>query len=87
MNVSGAGLPAGLSINASTGLISATPTTEGTYTVIVIVIAKDATGPTGSTSFRSIRRDRRLRQARPEDRQPRLRVRLGVLVRLARGSR
>ena len=43
------GLPAGESINASTGLISGTPTTVGTYTVTAT--AKDSTGATGSTSF------------------------------------
>ena len=43
------GLPAGLSINASTGLISGTPTTASTYTVTVT--ATDTTGASGNTTF------------------------------------
>jgi cellulose 1,4-beta-cellobiosidase len=46
---SATGLPAGLSINASTGLISGTPTATGTSSVTVT--AKDSTGPSGSASF------------------------------------
>jgi hypothetical protein len=49
LTYSASGLPAGLSINRSTGLISGTPTTVGTSTVTVT--ATDSTGPTGSTSF------------------------------------
>ncbi len=44
----GSGLPTGLSLSTS-GLISGTPTTAGTYTVSVT--AKDSTGLTGSASF------------------------------------
>jgi serine protease len=46
------GLPAGLSINASTGVISGTPTTATTYSVTAT--ATDSTSPThltGSTTF------------------------------------
>jgi hypothetical protein len=43
------GLPAGLSINSGTGLITGTPTTAGSSTVTVT--ATDTTGAAGSTSF------------------------------------
>jgi hypothetical protein len=43
------GLPAGLSINAGTGVISGTPTTAATSSVVVT--ATDSTGPTGTASF------------------------------------
>jgi subtilase family serine protease len=49
LTYSATGLPAGLSINSSTGLISGTPTTSGSYSVTVTV--KDTTGATGSASF------------------------------------
>ncbi|MFE0028717.1 putative Ig domain-containing protein [Amycolatopsis sp. NPDC059021] len=43
------GLPPGLSIAASSGLISGTPTTAGTYSVTAT--AEDSSGATGSTTF------------------------------------
>ncbi len=46
---SASGLPAGLSINASSGLISGTPSTAGTYTVTVT--ATDTASASGNTSF------------------------------------
>jgi F5/8 type C domain/Ricin-type beta-trefoil lectin domain/Putative Ig domain len=49
LTYSATGLPAGLSINSSSGLISGTPTTAGTSNVTVT--ARDTTGATGSASF------------------------------------
>ncbi len=49
LTYSATGLPAGLSINSSSGLISGTPTTAATSSVTVT--ATDSTGSTGSTSF------------------------------------
>ncbi|GAA4487733.1 M4 family metallopeptidase [Actinoallomurus oryzae] len=49
LTYSATGLPAGLSINASTGLISGTPTTTGTSSVTVT--AKNTANATGSTTF------------------------------------
>ncbi|MGD0063843.1 MAG: putative Ig domain-containing protein [Streptosporangiaceae bacterium] len=49
LTYSATGLPTGLSISSSTGLISGTPTTAGSYSVTVT--AKDTTGATGSASF------------------------------------
>jgi len=49
LTYSATGLPAGLTINSSTGLITGTPTTAATSTVTVT--ATDTTNATGSTSF------------------------------------
>ena len=49
LTYSATGLPAGLAINSSTGLISGTPTTATTASVTVT--ATDTTGASGSASF------------------------------------
>ncbi|MFG3281330.1 M4 family metallopeptidase [Streptomyces sp. NPDC048111] len=49
LTYSATGLPAGLSINSATGLISGTPTTAGTSSVTVT--AKNTDNATGTTSF------------------------------------
>jgi Zn-dependent metalloprotease len=46
---SATGLPTGLSINSSTGLISGTPSASGTFSSTVT--ARDTTGATGSATF------------------------------------
>jgi HKD family nuclease len=49
LTYSASGLPAGLSVSASTGLITGTPTTAGSSSVTIA--ATDGTGATGSASF------------------------------------
>jgi endo-1,4-beta-xylanase len=49
LSYSATGLPAGLTINASTGLISGTPTASGNNAVTVTV--RDTTGAAGTASF------------------------------------
>jgi len=49
LTYSATGLPTGLSISSTTGLITGTPTTAGSYSVTAS--AKDTTGATGSASF------------------------------------
>ncbi|NUP52431.1 MAG: hypothetical protein HOW97_34675 [Catenulispora sp.] len=49
LTYSASGLPAGLSINGTSGLISGTPTATGTSSVTVT--AKDGTGASGSATF------------------------------------
>ena len=75
LTYSATGLPTGLSISSSTGLISGTPTTAGTSTVTVT--AKDTTNASGSAPSpgRSAPPAAAARP-RPAARQPRLRDRL-----------
>jgi hypothetical protein len=49
LTYSATGLPTGLSIGSTTGLISGTPSTAGSYSVVVTV--KDTTGATGTADF------------------------------------
>ncbi|MYW21910.1 hypothetical protein GT039_41645, partial [Streptomyces sp. SID2955] len=49
LTYSASGLPTGLSVNSSSGLITGTASTAGTYQVTVT--ATDTTGASGSTSF------------------------------------
>ncbi|MFF8596112.1 putative Ig domain-containing protein [Streptomyces sp. NPDC015220] len=49
LTYSASGLPTGLSVNSSTGLITGTASTAGTYSATVT--AKDSTGAFGSASF------------------------------------
>ncbi|MGW0997691.1 putative Ig domain-containing protein [Streptomyces sp. NPDC002520] len=49
LTYSASGLPTGLSVNSSSGLISGTASTAGTYQVTVT--AQDSTGASGSASF------------------------------------
>ncbi|MGW3045897.1 putative Ig domain-containing protein [Kitasatospora sp. NPDC001159] len=49
LSYAASGLPTGLSVNTTTGLISGTPTTAGTYSVTAT--ATDSTGPSSSVTF------------------------------------
>jgi hypothetical protein len=49
LSYSASGLPAGLSINSTTGVISGTATTAGSYSVTVT--GTDSTGPSGSATY------------------------------------
>ena len=75
LTYSATGLPAGLSINSSSGLISGTPTTAGTSSVTVK--ATDTTGAAGSASFTwTVNAERRV-HGQAAARQPGLRDRDG----------
>ena len=64
LTYSATGLPAGLSINSSTGLISGTPTTAGTSSVTVT-----ATDTTGAHGHRLVHLDREFRKYRDRERR------------------
>ena len=49
LSYAASGLPKGLSINSSTGVISGTTSTAGTYSVTLT--GTDSTGPSGSATF------------------------------------
>jgi hypothetical protein len=49
LSYSASGLPTGLSISSSTGVISGTASTAGSYTVTIT--GQDSTGPSGSATF------------------------------------
>jgi endo-1,4-beta-xylanase len=51
LSYSATGLPAGLTINGSTGLISGTPTSSAAASNAVTVTVSDTTGATGTASF------------------------------------
>ncbi len=51
LSYSATGLPAGLTINSSTGLISGTPTSSASASNTVNVTVSDTTGATGTASF------------------------------------
>ena len=84
LTYSATGLPAGLSINSATGLISGTPTTAGTSSVTVT--AKDTTGAVrvGQLHLDDQHLGRRLHRRAATARQPGLRDRLGRTVDLHR---
>ena len=68
LTYSATGLPAGLSVNASSGLISGTPTAQGTSSVTVT--ARDGTGASGSASFTWTVSNHQRRRLLPRDLHP-----------------
>ncbi|MGH3166306.1 MAG: putative Ig domain-containing protein [Trebonia sp.] len=66
LSYSASGLPAGLSISSSTGVISGTVSTAGTYSVTLT--GKDSTGPSGSATVLRLRRAATAGQRRFRDR-------------------